>query len=197
MRLALGLILLSLFSASAEPGPDPARLSARLDLMKQGGVFLESTGDALEVFAGGWKVQRFPAQIVEIERGKPVGASEIEELTPIKPVPDVVIDSEEVAAEAGDTDADVSTLDQIIGVDKMPDAYVAYFDDGSIWVVNPGHWLGFSQLWRKGKLQFRMAGRLVHRVIDEKGFKISFVSMEPAAARRLYWILEEGMPVVQ
>lgn len=197
MRLALGLILLSLLPASAEQGPDPARLSARLELMKQGGVFLESTGDALEVFAGGWKVQRFPARIVEISRGKPVGTSEVEELTPVKPVPDVVIDSADVAGEAGNTDADVSTLDQIIGVDKMPDAYVAYFDDGSIWVVNPGQWLGLSRLWRKGKLQFRMADRLVHQVIGEKGFKISFVSMEPEAARRLYWILEEGMPIVQ
>jgi hypothetical protein len=197
MRLAVGLILLSLSTASAEQGPDPARLSARLHLMRQGGVFLESSGDALEVFAGGWKVKRFPAHIVQISRGKPSGTSQAAELAPVNPVPAVVIDSAEVAGEAEDTDADVSTLDQIIGVDKMPDAYVAYFDDGSIWVVNPGDWFGFSRLWRKGKLQFHMAARLVRQVIDEQGFRITFLSMDSAAARHLYWILDEQVPVVQ
>jgi hypothetical protein len=197
MRLALALIVLSLFSAPSEQGPDPARLSARLQLMKQGGVFLETTNDGLEVFAGGWKVQRFPAHVIEISRGKPAGVSQVEALTPVKPVPNVVIDSEEVAEEAGDTNADVSTLDQIIGVDKMPESYVAYFDDGSIWVVNPGDWLGVSRLWRKGKLQFQVVSRLVREIIDREGFKVSFVSMDPAAARHLYWILEGQMPVVQ
>ena len=47
MRLVIGFLLLSLLSAPNEEAPTPARLSARLELMRQGGVFLESTDDAL------------------------------------------------------------------------------------------------------------------------------------------------------
>ncbi len=196
MRFFIGLMLLSLFSGG-DQDPDPARLSARLELLRHGGVYVESTGDALEVYAGGWKVQRFPARIVEITRGKPAGVSQVDELVPLEPAPAAIIDSEQVAAEAGDTDADVSTLEQIIGVEKMPETFVAYFDDGSIWVVNPGDWVGFSRLWKKGELQLKMARHLFWQAVELEGFRISFVSLDPDSARRLYWILEDGMPVVQ
>ncbi|MFZ0427589.1 MAG: hypothetical protein WAO20_05705 [Acidobacteriota bacterium] len=197
MRLVIGFVLLSLLSAPNEEAPTPARLSARLELMRQGGVFLESTDDALEVYAGGWKVQRIPARILEISRGKSVAAGQVRELVPLVPVPAVIIDSEEVAADAGDTNADVSTLDQIIGVDKMPDSYLVYFDDGSIWIVNPGSWFGISRIWRKGKLQFQVARQLADQVIGRDGLRLSFLTMDEASARHLYWILEEGLPVLQ
>lgn len=194
---AITFLMLSLFAGAVEEPADLPRLSARVELLKQGGVYLESTSDALEVYAGGWKVQRFPATILEISRGKPAGASQVEELAPLVPAPSAVIDSEKVAAESSDTNSDVSTLDQIIGVDKMPDTYIAYFDDGTIWVVNPGDWVGFGRLWEKGKLQLRMARHLFRQALDLEGFKICFLSMDPASAQHLYWILEEGTPVVQ
>ncbi len=189
--------MLGIFSAAAEQGPDASRLAARLELLRRGGVYLESTENALEVYAGGWKVRRFPARILEVSRGKATGVSQVEELMPLDPTPTAIIDSEKIASESGNTDSDVSTLDQIIGVDKMPETYLAYFDDGSIWVVNPGEWIGLSRLWRKGELQFRMARYLFRRAVDLEGFKISFLSMDPESAQHLYWILEERIPVVQ
>jgi hypothetical protein len=181
--------------AAADAGP--SLLSHRLALIREGHIFLEVEEDAIAIYVAGWKVKEFPVSAHQIAIGDRSEVTSVADVIPLNPPRRIVLDSAVLAEEAQDTSADVSSLDQIIGVDDMPEIYLVKFDDGTVWMVNFEGWQGLAKAWKKSRLQWQTlldaTGGLFHKGI----VRARFLEMPPDTARELYWVLEKEMKVLQ
>ena len=121
----------------------------------------------------------------------------VDEVVPLNPPRRVVLDSAALAEQAQDPSADVGSLDQIIGVDEMPDVYLVRFDDGSVWLVNFQGWRGFVEAWAKSRLQFGVLLKEADRLFRDGKVRARFLEMSNDSARELFWVLEKGMKTLQ
>lgn len=197
MRLAALFLSISLLAGPAFAAADPSVLSQRLSLIKEGHPFLEVEEAAIGIYVAGWKVKELPASIHQIAIGERSEVTSVAQVIPLNPPRRVVLDSAVLAEEAQDTSADVSSLDQIIGVDEMPEIYMVNFDDGTVWMVNFQGWQGLSKAWKKSRLQWQLLLDASGRLFHEESVRARFLEMPSDSARELFWVLEKDVKVLQ
>ncbi len=198
MRLTVLFLTISFLAGLADAAAaDPSALSQRLALIKEGHRFLEVEEESIAIYVAGWRVKEFPALIHQVAIGEGNEVTVVDEVIPLDPPRRVVLDSAAMAEEAQDTSADVSSLDQIIGVDEMPEMYVVKFDDGTIWMVNFEGWRGLSAAWKKSRLQLRLLLDVAGRLLRDGSVRARFFEIPPKSARELFWVLENGMKILQ
>ena len=199
MRVAVLFLTIGILAGSpaAAADADPSLLSDRLALIKEGHPFLEVEADAIVLYVAGWKVKEFPVSAHQVAIGDRSEVTAVADVIPLNPPRRLVLDSAVLAEEAQDTSADVSSLDQIIGVDEMPETYLVKFDDGTIWMVNFEGWQGLAQTWKKSRLQWQTLVDATGRLFHEGSVRARFLEMPSGSARELYWVLEKEMKVLQ
>jgi hypothetical protein len=194
-----GILCLTLVLSGIPAGgaSEVDRLRARLALVREGVLFLELREDALSLQAAGWEVKRIPATSLGWGKRRPIGVSRVKDLQSARPIPETVMDSSRLA-EAEDVTASVSTLDQIIGVEEMPDTFLVRFEEGGLWLVEPGGWVGPRQWLGDRLLSWKVLGYLLGALIRGERLEVLFVTTDRESARRIFWILRHSdLPVIR
>jgi len=170
-------------------------MELRLELAKAGIVFLERQDDGISVMASGWEVRRLSSRFYRLGVDRVPAIAHVSAVVPMIPPPSSVIDINSAEFSSG-ADGSVSTLEMIIGVDKMPSDYVVSFDDGSVWLVESNEWSGISDTLKKRSFQMRVLRDLFRRWWSDAPFDATFVLMDSDSARHLFWILQPGFSVI-
>ncbi|GAB4111454.1 MAG: hypothetical protein Kow001_12900 [Acidobacteriota bacterium] len=171
---------------------EEARLKLRIELARKNSLFLEHRADAVEVLAAGWKLKRFGHTGFQVGRYRPPRLTRVVEVLPLEPPPQKVLDVG--SAEAPDPSGTAGSLEDIVGVEQMPDIFVVRFDDGTTWMVEGERWPGLWLWARKRLLRLRLEWANLRA---EHPAPLWFMKTEPASARHLYWILQKDFQVIQ
>lgn len=171
---------------------EEARLKLRIELARKNSLFLEHRADAVEVLAAGWKLKRFAHTGVQVGRHSPPRLTRVVEVVPLEPPPQKVLDVG--SAEAPDPSGTAGSLEDIVGVEEMPDIFVVRFDDGTTWLVESERWPGVRLWARKRILRLRLEWANFRAGHPSS---LWFMRTDPISARHLYWILQKDFQVIQ
>lgn len=175
---------------------DAELLRSHIALAKERRAYLQLEEGAILVYVKGVKLERLPVRRV-LGPSPGTSVARVTARVSAVPLPKVVVDSEEVAAAAEkDRLGSVSSLDEIVSVNDMPETYMVELSDGSTWYVTSEEWTGVVDWTLKKLFQYRVAFRSAREWITHDGAALTVLNVEPRIARRLFWLLREDMGVI-
>jgi len=105
----------------------------------------------------------------------------------------VIVKVEHVSADPSET---VSSPDEIVSVDDMPETFAISLEDGSVFFVTGNARDGLVNQYRKDWLKCRVACVFLFRQLLNRPVRAGVIEMEPDSARHLFWLLQPGMGVI-
>jgi hypothetical protein len=196
-RLALVALVLILSVRPSlpdvRPTTDSVLLAYRLQLAVKGQVYLEIGDQALTAYVKGMEVKRFP--IIRAQwssQGRPC-LSKVAAKTAALQTRQVVVKVEQISADPSET---VSSPDEIVSVEDMPETFALRLEDGSVFFITGNEPDGFINGYRKEWLKVQVGCAFLYRQLLHRPGRAAIVEMDPQQARQLYWLLRPQMGVI-
>ncbi|MFB3903451.1 MAG: hypothetical protein ACE15E_08360 [Acidobacteriota bacterium] len=168
-------------------------LGYRLQLAQQPQAYLEIGEETLTAYMKGMEVKRFPITRAQLSsRGQP-RLSRVATKTPAVQTREVIVKVERVSADPSET---VSSPDEIVSVNDMPETFALRLEDGSIFFITGNASDGLLNRYRKEWLKFRVGCAFLSRQLLHRPVRAGVIEMEPQAARHLFWLLRSQMGVI-
>lgn len=184
----------SLLATDPLPVPlDPALLEYRLQLARQTAAYIEINEEAVTAYIKGMEVKRFPVARAQLSsRGRP-RLSKVAAKTAALETRQVIVKVEQVSANPSDT---VSSPDEIVSVDDMPETFALSLEDGSVFFITGNASDGVLNRYRKEWLKCRVGCAFLLRQLLSQPVRAGVIEMEPQLARQLFWLLRPGMGLI-
>ncbi len=180
-------------ASDVRPDSDPVLLSYRLQLAQQSQAYLELNEDALTAYIKGMEVKRFPITRAQLtSHGRP-RLSKMASKTAAVETRQVIVKVEQVSANPSDT---VSSPDEIVSVEDMPETFALRLQDGSIFFITGNAREGFVNGYRKEWLKVQVGCAFLYRQLRHRPVRAGVIEMEPQLARQLFWLLRPEMGVI-
>ncbi len=180
-------------ASDARPVTDNVLLGYRLELALQPQPYLEITDQALTAYMKGMEVKRFP--IIRAQwswRGR-LRLARVTTKTAALQTRQVVVKVEQVSANPADT---VSSPDEIVSVDDMPETFALRLEDGSVFFITGNEREGLVNGYRKEWLKVQVGLAFLSRQLRHRPVRAGIIEMEPQQARHLFWLLRPQMGVI-
>lgn len=175
-----------------EVHPEAARLQIRTQLAREARLYVELKASSVTVSAAGWDQMEFTQAAEWSGPKRPIRLTKVSEVEPLQPPPERVLDVGDMSAP--DPSGTASSLEDIVGVDQMPEIFLVRFDDGTAWLVRSEDWGGWGNRVRGNWLQLKL---LVSQWLAEDPAPLVFLATDAVSARHLYWLLQKDFPVIQ
>jgi len=183
----------SLWTFEVSAVSDPLLLSYRFQLAGQSQPYLEIKEDTLTAYMKGMEVKRFPVIRAQLtSQGRP-RLSKVAAKTAALQTREVIVKVEQVSANPSDT---VSSPDEIVSVEDMPETFALRLEDGSVFFITGNARQGIVNRYRKDWLKFRVGCSFLFRQLLHRPVRAGIIEMESQSARHLFWLLRPGMGVI-
>jgi len=190
---ALILAFGSALPADTRPPVDHVLLGYRYQLAQQSQAYLEINEEALTAYMKGMEVKRFPIIRAQLSsHGRP-RLSRVGSTTAALRTREVIVKVEQVSANPSDT---VSSPDEIVSVEDMPETFALRLEDGSIFFITGNGRDGLLNGYRKEWLKVQVGCAFLYRQILHRPVRAGIIEMDPQMARHLFWLLRPQMGVI-
>lgn len=180
-------------ASDARPSSDPVLLGYRLQLAQQPHAYLEIDEGALVAYLKGMEVKRFPIVRAQLSSQGQRRLSKVADKTAAIETRQVIVKVEHVSADPSET---VSSPDEIVSVDDMPETFALRLEDGSVFYITGKASDGFLNGYRKEWLKVQVGWAFLSRQLRHRPVRAGIIEMEPQMARHLFWLLRPGMGVI-
>ena len=180
-------------ASDARSVTDNVLLGYRLQLALQGQAYLEISDQALTAYMKGMEVKRFPIIRAQLSSHGQPRLSKVAAKTAALETRQVVVKVEQVSANPSDT---VSSPDEIVSVDDMPETFALRLEDGSVFFITGNEREGFVNGYRKEWLKVQVGCAFLYRQLLHRPIRAGVIEMEPQQARHLFWLLRPQMGVI-
>lgn len=196
MKPLTGISLLFLFAGNlprAQTEGSVRLLEYHLELARGSRAYVHLAPEAVTVYVRAIQVKRLPVTEArglspQIPRLSRVGVR-----TPGFPLKEVVV---RVGAPPVDPSDTVSSLQEIVGVDDMPDTFSVELADGSVLFVTSTAAVGFVNGFRRLMLRGQVTLSYLWKRAWARPARLIQLKLESPWARHLYWLLQEDLGVI-